>query len=1636
MPRHTGPGSCHSLRSGPGRSVAGYTGRPARIALWLAVLIPLLAMVLSASPVQGQDEQSPGLASWLTRLAELNDRSSGTPGSSAAADFIQQEFERLGFEEVGRQKFGLSVLHHGTSTLQVGETGTPVPLHSLNGNAISPGTVGSPGLEGPLVYVGAGALADFNGKTIEGAIVLMDMDSGKHWRHAANYKAKALIYIDHGPSDKALFEDKFELTPVDFPRFWMTAEEVGNIFGELGHPADGVVAKKVKVLSQAAWQRSEGENIYCLIPGVNHDLEEETIVVEAFYNSSAMVAGLSPGADEALSAATLLELAAALKEHPPERSVLLVASGGHDQTLAGMREMIWGLRSRSRELRLMQKDLDSVLDSSRAMTEVLDLFRKMGMAAVEDHKKLQQALENRIKTDIDLTSQKLMRLRLNGQPEDEALIKELASRRLLLRRLGWRESFRGLSDKESSLLKELTPLAIKDHQRVTADVKKQIRYLKSAQTFRRLASSGEIKAVFSLHLSSHGDGVGAFNRGWLYPIQDSVNRVASYSNLNDTLQQAASKVQEAGEWGSLYVDTLRPNRMRTWDSYFIDRPYLGGEISALAGYLGVSLVTINDARLYWGTPSDTLDRMDLNFAGRQSRLISGLIRAVAQAPSLEMETPLANGFSTVSGRANFIRHGELFPDQPALGTTIMAFQGAVRYYTTVDTLGRFVVKGVADKKHVIHKVILEGYRFDEDTGQVIWAIDKGQTGKDAYRVKMQRRSMETDLIMFACRQTTIFNILEPRSFRYMTRINLLDARLEAQPLRYWWSRIDTRESVLLSLFLEPGTRMKLTLADSVLRKNLILLNASSKDPLGTGYLVDEWPNIYNTDYQTARDMWSLLGPRIANLESHGIYNEKIRSLQQEGLTALNKSKEDLAKKIYDSSSEAASKSWALASRVYDSVEKTQKDVLFGVLFYIALFVPFAFCMERLLFSFADINKRILAFLGILLLLIVVIYHVHPAFQLAYSPSVVILAFFIMGLSMVVTLIIFLRFEEEMVRLQKRASHVTASEMSRWQAFVAAFFLGVSNLRRRRLRTALTCTTLIILTFTIMSFTSVQSLRHLARILYTDVPAYQGLLLKNANWLNLPPEALETMTNSFTHQSHVAPRVWLEGEDRSRPEQIPVRLGEKTLLAQGLVGLSSEEAQVSHLDRILVGGRWFNPEDRQAVLIPQAMAEELGLDPKAPTGSVELWNAPYQVVGVFSGRGLQEHVDLDGEPLTPVTFPGEANLRLTEAELEAMATGDDFRIIQSRYQHVAGDQTIIVPAQTLLAAGGGFKSLAVKPVEKKSLSSEAGYLVDRFKLTLFVGEKSGTYLYQASDTLSYSGVPNILIPILISVFIVLNTMIGSVYERKREIGIYTSVGLAPSHVSFLFIAESMAFAVLSVVLGYLLAQGTSRIFAGTALWAGITVNYSSLAGVAAMLLVFLVVLVSVIYPSKVAAEIAIPDVNRSWTMPAATGNILEVTLPVLVKTKELRGLGGYMLTYFQSHQDVSHGLFSTGDIRLLYQCDLIQADKNIAQACDTGQCTGLTCLHFRSQVWLAPFDFGIMQAVDAEFAPSLSDPGFLEIKVRLERQAGEAHAWFRINKAFVNQIRKQILIWRSLDEDAHAGYELVLEQFEEGALSPK
>jgi ABC-type lipoprotein release transport system permease subunit len=1536
-------------------------------------------------------------------------RHTGSDGYKQAASYIEEQFEKLGLDP-NIHHFSVPVRKVISATITI--SGTPHALHPFLYNAITPGATNGI-LTGPLYYVASGNLDDLDGKQISGAIILMDFDSGRNWQRLASLGAKALIYLDRETShSNAFFREKLELSPLQFPCFWMDKTSSIEIFGKIASTDSSPLVVEATVYADIQWQNSPASNIYAIVPGSDEKLKNELLVLEAFFDSEQYVAGNGPGADEAVSIATLLSIAEQLVADPPKRSVMLIASSGHAQTLAGMRELIWSINVRSNELRKLRRELQNSIKETKTHISTLSAFSFPITENRERDTRIATVIDQPLKYRIDSISRELMQLRLTGNKDEFAeRIEAAAAQRFALRRLGWADNYHTLPALESELLQQLIPEALKEQTLQLQELQRQLAEAKSANTFRQTVKDFDVAAIISLHLSSHGDGIGGFHRGWLYNLKASINRTGIYSTLAEVLASAASSSSSKTE----YKDTLRPSRIHSWDSWFLDKPQLGGEISSLAGYIGISLVTTGDSRARWGTPWDTIDTVDFDNAKQQAQLTVDLIYALTSAPTLNSGKFPREGLASVSARTNLLLQGDLFANYPAAGATILAYQGLNQFHALVDHRGNFQIRGIADKKNVLDKLIIEGYKFAPLTGKTVWAIDKKETGKDNYRLKMLRSSMKTDLVMFNCQETTIFDLLEPRSFEYMTKLQLYDGRRDAPPQHYWYSRIDTKKSSISSVYLEPGALLKMTLSDTVLTRKMLLTNSSHENPMGKGYAVNRTPAIYNTVFHAAQDAWSLLTPRIDNLESHGIFDEKINDLTQQGLEALTESRDAFSNFHYSTGREAAAKSLALASRVYIQVEKTQKDVLFGVLFYIALFIPFAFCMERFLFNFATIYKRILGFTLILTLLIAIIYQVHPAFQLTYSPMVVILAFFIIGLSLMVTLIIFFRFEEEMALLQRRASHKRPDEISRWKAFVAAFFLGVSNLRRRKLRTILTCSTLIILTFTIMSFTTIKSNRQQNRLLFQEKAPYHGLLLKKLNWQSLPPQATDILINSMQLLERPAARVWLESEDPSQTINAPVASSTGMATLQGLIGLSPNEPYVTGLDTILTSGRWFKESDHQAIILEKNMAVRLGVQPDDKK-NVKLWGENYTLVGTFSANRLEQIVDLDGEPLTPVTFPEEAGSDVSEVEQEALEAGEDIRSFQSRYRHVPAAQVAIVPAKTLLAAGGNLKNIAVRPQNTTQLQNIASNLTDRFSLVIFAGEETGVWLYNISDTLNYSGVPNIIVPLLISILIVLNTMISSVYERKGEIAVYTSVGLAPSHVAFLFVAEAMALAVISVVLGYVIAQVSAAFLATTSLWDGITVNYSSMAGVAAMLLVILVVLISVIYPARVAARIAIPDVNRTFTLPEPVNDSISVRLPFLMKYEEHESIGGFIYEYFMGHQDISHGVFSTGPVEIIFSCSTVDEIANLLR--NATRSDDLHCLHLRANVWLAPFDFGIMQTVDVQFCPAEEGKDYLSIKATMKRKSGEAGIWHRINTVFLHDLRKQLLVWRSLDDETH------------------
>ena len=144
----------------------------------------------------------------------------------------------------------------------------------------------------------------------------------------------------------------------------------------------------------------------------------------------------------------------------------------------------------------------------------------------------------------------------------------------------------------------------------------------------------------------------------------------------------------------------------------------------------------------------------------------------------------------------------------------------------------------------------------------------------------------------------------------------------------------------------------------------------------------------------------------------------------------------------------------------------------------------------------------------------------------------------------------------------------------------------------------------------------------------------------------------------------------------------------------------------------------------------------------------------------------------------------------------------------------------------------------------------------------------------------------------------------------------------------------------------------------------------------------------------------------------------VTLPFLIKLHEQDCAGGFLTEYYQAHADISHGLFSTDAVDVEYACPLT-ATHGAEQPAD--------CFNISFRAWLAPFDFGIRQRVEIISCPSPDYPGFLEMRITLIRQAGEKNVWFRLCRGFLNDLRKQLLIWRSLDQADKLYFEQRLRQ---------
>lgn len=1411
--------------------------------------------------------------------------------------------------------------------------GQKLRLYPLWPNQVRTSQLPPDGVQGNLIYVRDGQLQRFRGKPVEGSIALMDFNSGNNWLNAARLGARAIVFIEPETTDRGEAEAKFIGIPLDVPRFWLPRQHATKLIALAETQPD----LQVKLTCRMPWRVREGYNIVGVLPGSDPALKDQWIVITAYYDSISIVPSLAPGADSAAGIASLLELARLFQQHPPKRSVLFVALSGHFQALEGVRQFI--------ESRLPDWSRPNVFES------------------------------------------------LAGRPP----------------------------------------------------------------------AKQDIYLFVGLDLATRSTGVGVFYKGWFYDVREDIQRY--FTDIGRVMREHAERI--APVLGTtpdkLFADGINAVQGRYWRTYIPSKPAFDVEAATLAGAWGITFATTEDSRPLIDTPLDTYENCNIANLAMQTRVIACqldhvfndpnqrgdfALRFPTEKPSDWVRIRLQGGFGRLYGNVYlFDPNRSFYANTPVNGSIVvvrhwmknmMGVRGNM--FQIVDDSSpipreqaRFNFVGIAPITAYNYRREFEinAYQLNPDTGAIEFAPDLGIQGAENYPINilMTVGEKETPIIVFRCVATALYDLIDPQTLAPLTTLELFDGDTNAAPRMY--GMITTPKDVPLAsyvedvavIFSQPGARLKIKMGAGPGADRLLLLNGTPDNPEGTGYLVGGDPReaqgftvptfdpktlterdliarggaIAYTALRVAEDMFTLNDARIRTLAKHRIVNPGVNDLHALAKESLEKARQALQTNDYAALDVYARMSWGYSARAYPDVKATANDVVNGVIFYLALLMPFAYFMERLLFGAPNLKSQLMYATLIFVAVFLLFRYIHPAFDITGNPVIVFIAFTMGALSVIVGVFIAGKFEEQLKRLQKQVIGSHSADVGRMSVAAAAFNLGVSNMRRRPLRTFLTSLSLVLVTFIVLSFTSIVNVLRFNEAPAPGAPRYNGIMMRTVDWQPLRESAYRLMYDEFGRERAVAPRAWFFGTQIGEQAFITLQRADRRFSARAIIGMTAAESKVSRPQEALVAGRWLQSGERNAMIVPQNAADALGIRPEeVGRARVQFAGVDYTVVGIWDNAAFKQITDLDTEPLTPVDF-----ILMQRLQPQGRQGGQGgFR----EYVHFEPDSVIVLPYETVINLGGNIYSLAIEfATQEESLRILRGELMPRLGLNLYAGLGDRTVRYSTIQAASGQGLEYVILPIIIAALIVLNTMLGSVYERVREIAIFSAVGLAPNHVAMLFFAESLVYAVLGSVAGYFVAQLVAKIIVLTGWFPQLYLNFSSMSAVFSTVVVVAVVLISTIYPARKASEVATPAEERTWRLPEPEGDSWRIPLPFSVTSVQAQGLSGFLAEWFHAYEEHSVGEFITQDV-----------------GSATFTATNGTGYRVECDAWIAPFDLGVSQHVRIEIVPTDYE-GVYDIQLTLTRLSGDIANWKRVNRRFLNILRKQFLIWRTLPQEQRERY---------------
>ncbi|MDA0990870.1 MAG: ABC transporter permease, partial [Verrucomicrobia bacterium] len=923
-------------------------------------------------------------------------------------------------------------------------------------------------------------------------------------------------------------------------------------------------------------------------------------------------------------------------------------------------------------------------------------------------------------------------------------------------------------------------------------------------------------------------------------------------------------------------------------------------------------------------------------------------------------------------------------------------------------------------------------RSDPDTkvnipvdGAVIYAVDMARGEDYAWTINAARAEQHVTVVCFPCRTFSLMGLTDPRGYIPLTDVTVLNAATISPPFQFGRSLTDARQGDesenLATVWADPSLHILMTLGVGFQGKRLVLVNNTLDNPQGDGFVMEDLTTLPSMVLQGTRDMWNLTETRVRKLARNGVNTPRIQALHNEARTLIDTAEQALAALDYRGYRVASEKGWALESKAYGGALDMINNMIHGVLFYLALLLPLSYCLERLLVASESIKKRIAWILVIFSISFFLLAVVHPAFRFTMTPLLVLLAFVILVLVVLVSILILGKMDAVLQEHRVAAIGRHEDQVRRGGVAVRALDLGMSNIRRRPQRGFLTGLSVVMVTFILLSFTSMVPVTSISRLAYPRGTAtYRGLLARDRAWKPLPNALEESLQRNFGEEGFeagvtavtntvVAARAWFFSDDTGLLSQIDLVAGKSSkdrpsasATVPVLLCLEPAEPQVTGLDKSLIAGRWFQADDEHGIILSSYVAQQLGYSADDIGAVVRVFGENLTLTGLIDAQRFESIRDVDGEPLTPVDFVLQQE---TTAEAAGSGKAPQKPDTLEEYIHYSATQIAIVPYRYGRRLGATVRSVAVRVPGHVDVAQEAEGYAKRSNLTVLGADEGGITLYAALDTSQLSAAWQVVIPMFLGFIMILGTMLGSVYERKGEIFVYNSIGLSPTNVSSLFLAESAVYAIVGAGLGYLLGQASSKILQATGMLSGLTLNYTAGSTIFVTLLAMAMVFLSAIYPARKAFRAAVADVEGAPDSESIdkTSDTIAFYLPFVATPHHVEAMQAYLAEFLESIQGVTVGLLAVESLQAI-----VEQDEHGA----------IPALKFRA--WMAPFDLGVSHDVMMRIVYR-ADRGVHQYHLTATRFSGDRQNWHRLTPRFVTTMRKQLLMWRVLGSAEHTRY---------------